>query len=104
MDLVFTHWWPAKGEAAVTLWRNNHGKSFEQVELPETNWVRAFGVAAVKVVDEQGLYLLGHRCSISHGQEHNDAAVLGTYQFALSVQPLPGDQLCTPEKLPTHPP
>ena len=46
MDLVFTHWWPAKGEAAVTLWRNNHGKSFEQVELPETNWVRAFGVAA----------------------------------------------------------
>ena len=46
MDLAFTHWWPGKGDAAVTLWRNNHGKSFEQVKLPETNWVRAFGVAA----------------------------------------------------------
>ena len=32
--------------AGVTLWRNNHGKSFEQVKLPETNWVRAYGVAA----------------------------------------------------------
>jgi len=31
---------------ALTLWRNNHGKSFDQVKLPETNWVRAFGVAA----------------------------------------------------------
>jgi tetratricopeptide (TPR) repeat protein len=42
MDLAFTH----EGAPAVTLWRNNHGKSFEQVKLPETNWVRAFGVAA----------------------------------------------------------
>jgi cytochrome c-type biogenesis protein CcmH/NrfG len=33
-------------EPALTLWRNNHGKSFEQVKLPETNWVRAYGVAA----------------------------------------------------------
>src|SRR5215831_9475917 len=31
---------------ALTLWRNNHGKSFESVKLPETNWVRAFGLAA----------------------------------------------------------
>jgi tetratricopeptide (TPR) repeat protein len=31
---------------ALTLWRNNHGKSFEPVKLPETNWVRAYGVAA----------------------------------------------------------
>jgi tetratricopeptide (TPR) repeat protein len=31
---------------ALTLWRNNHGKIFEQVKLPETNWVRAFGLAA----------------------------------------------------------
>jgi tetratricopeptide (TPR) repeat protein len=45
MDLAFTHWAPGKDEAAVTLWRNNHGK-FERVKLPETNWVRAFGVAA----------------------------------------------------------
>src|SRR5579863_9879560 len=34
------------GQPVITLWRNNHGKSFEQVKLPETNWVRAFGVAA----------------------------------------------------------
>jgi len=31
---------------ALSLWRNNHGKSFDQVKLPETNWVRAYGVAA----------------------------------------------------------
>jgi tetratricopeptide (TPR) repeat protein len=43
MDLAFTH-----GTApALTLWRNNHSKSFERVELPETNWVRAYGVAAI---------------------------------------------------------
>ncbi len=40
--LSFTH----TGEPGVTLWRNNHGKTFDQVELPETNWVHAFGVAA----------------------------------------------------------
>jgi tetratricopeptide (TPR) repeat protein len=42
MDIAFTH----TKAPALTLWRNNHGKSFEQVKLPETNWVRAFGVAA----------------------------------------------------------
>jgi tetratricopeptide (TPR) repeat protein len=42
MDFAFT----SMTEPALTLWRNNHGKSFEQVKLPETNWVRAFGVAA----------------------------------------------------------
>jgi cytochrome c-type biogenesis protein CcmH/NrfG len=42
MDLAFTH----IGAPSITLWRNNHGKSFEPVKLPETNWVRAFGVAA----------------------------------------------------------
>jgi len=45
MDLVFTH----DGSPAFTLWRNNHGKSFEhfeQIKLPETNWARAFGLAA----------------------------------------------------------
>ena len=42
MDLAFTH----MGAPGLTLWRNNHGKSFDRVELPETNWVRAFGVAA----------------------------------------------------------
>ncbi len=43
MDLAFTH----TGAPGLTLWRNNHGKSFDRVQLPETNWVRAYGVAAV---------------------------------------------------------
>jgi tetratricopeptide (TPR) repeat protein len=43
MDLAFTH----QGSPAVTLWHNNHGKSFEQVKLPETDWARAYGVAAL---------------------------------------------------------
>ena len=42
MDLAFTHW----GAPGITLWRNNQGKSFEPVELPKTNWTRAWGVAA----------------------------------------------------------
>ena len=42
MDLAFTH----LATPGITLWRNNHGKSFDRVELPETNWVRAYGVAA----------------------------------------------------------
>jgi len=45
MDLAFTHFWG--GTSGLTLWRNNYGKTFEQVKLPETNWVRAFGVAAI---------------------------------------------------------
>jgi len=42
MDLALTH----SGAPALTLWRNDHGKTFEQVKLPETNWARAYGVAA----------------------------------------------------------
>jgi len=42
MDLAFTQ----MQVPSLTLWRNNHGKSFDQVKLLETNWVRAFGVAA----------------------------------------------------------
>jgi tetratricopeptide (TPR) repeat protein len=42
MDIAFTH----MGEPGITLWRNNQAKSFERVDLPATNWVRAFGVAA----------------------------------------------------------
>jgi hypothetical protein len=34
-------------QSSTSLWRNNHGKSFDRVPLPETNWVRAFGVAAI---------------------------------------------------------
>ena len=42
MDLAFTH-----GAPGITLWRNNHGKTFEQIALPATNWVRGWGVAAI---------------------------------------------------------
>jgi tetratricopeptide (TPR) repeat protein len=43
MDLAFTH----MRAPAISLWRNDHGKTFDRVELPETNWVRAYGVAAI---------------------------------------------------------
>jgi Flp pilus assembly protein TadD len=43
MDLAFTH----QGAPGITLWRNNHGKNFDQVPLPEANWARAYGVAAI---------------------------------------------------------
>jgi len=42
MDIAFTH----MGEPGISLWRNHQAKSFERVDLPNTNWVRAFGVAA----------------------------------------------------------
>jgi tetratricopeptide (TPR) repeat protein len=42
MDVAFTGW----GSPGVTVWRNNQGKSFDSVELPKTNWTRAWGVAA----------------------------------------------------------
>jgi len=43
MDLVFTN----SAAPALTLWRNNQGKSFDPVALPATNWVRAWGVASL---------------------------------------------------------
>jgi tetratricopeptide (TPR) repeat protein len=42
MDLAFTH----DGAPGITLWRNNQGKSFDQVPLPKVDWVRAYGIAA----------------------------------------------------------
>ncbi len=42
MDIACTH----AGEPGITLWRSNQGKSFEQVQLPTVDWVRAYGVAA----------------------------------------------------------
>src|SRR5579872_7237951 len=43
MDVAFTHIdWQGN-----TLWRNHHGKSFERVPLPKTDWVRGgYGIAA----------------------------------------------------------
>ena len=43
MDVAFTK----SGAPGLTLWRNNHGKTLDQVKLPETNWARAYGVAAI---------------------------------------------------------
>jgi len=43
MDIALTR----LTEPALTLWRNNHGKSFDPVTLPATNWVKAYGVAAL---------------------------------------------------------
>ena len=43
MDIAFSQ----SGTPALTLWRNNQGKSFESTALPVANWVRAWGVAAI---------------------------------------------------------
>lgn len=45
MDVAFTHDGRANGKS-VTLWRNNQGKSFEEVKLPPTNWTAGYGIAA----------------------------------------------------------
>ena len=42
MDVAFTH----SAAPGLTLWRNEKGIKFERVTLPETNWARAYGVAA----------------------------------------------------------
>jgi tetratricopeptide (TPR) repeat protein len=46
MDLAVTHSPHAFVGPTLTLWHNNHGKSIDRVPLPETNWARAYGVAA----------------------------------------------------------
>jgi len=43
MDLAFTHW----GAPRISLWENNQGRSFDQVALPTTSWVRAYGLATI---------------------------------------------------------
>jgi hypothetical protein len=43
MDVVFTQ----TGAPGLILWRNDGGKRFDQVDLPHTNWVCAWGVAAL---------------------------------------------------------
>jgi len=43
MDLAFTH----DGAPGVSLWRNQEGRAFTRVALPDAGLVRAFGVAAV---------------------------------------------------------
>ena len=43
MDLAFTH----DREPALSLWRNDHGRAYKQVNFPSPSWVRAYGVAAI---------------------------------------------------------
>jgi tetratricopeptide (TPR) repeat protein len=43
MDVALAH----DGAPGITLWRNLQGKSVEQVQLPITNWRRAWGVTAL---------------------------------------------------------
>ena len=43
MDLAFGHF----GTPPLTLWRNNHGKTFERVDLPKVDWVCAYGIVAI---------------------------------------------------------
>ena len=45
MDLAVTN--PDLTGAVLSLWKNNHAKSFEQAPLPKVDWVRAFGIAAI---------------------------------------------------------
>ncbi len=44
MDLATTHF--GQGAAALSLWHNDHGKSFRAIPLPKTDLDVAFGVAA----------------------------------------------------------
>ena len=65
MDLAFTEF----GDA-ITLWRNNQGKTFEQVRLPEYDWQRGWGVVAFDY-DNDGwvdLAFVGQR-AIHQGEE-----------------------------------
>jgi hypothetical protein len=43
MDFAFTHW----GTPGLSLWRDVDGKTFERVNLPDLDWMRGWGVAAV---------------------------------------------------------
>ncbi len=42
MDFAFTHF----GMPGISLWRNDHGKTFEEVPLPKFDWHRGWGVVA----------------------------------------------------------
>jgi tetratricopeptide (TPR) repeat protein len=43
MDLALTY----SVAPALTLWRNHQGTDFEEIRLPEAEWLKAFGVAAI---------------------------------------------------------
>ncbi len=59
MDLAFTHW----SAPGVSLWKNVEGRRFERVDIPEPQWSRGWGIAAVDV-DNDGwidLAVVGER-------------------------------------------
>ena len=65
MDFAFTEF-----DGAISLWRNNQGRAFEQVPLPEFDWHRGFGVVAFDY-DNDGwvdLAFVGQR-AIRKGEE-----------------------------------
>jgi tetratricopeptide (TPR) repeat protein len=41
LDLAFTHWSPP----GISLWRNDPGKTFQAVALPDPGWMRGWGLA-----------------------------------------------------------
>ena len=43
MDLAFTHW----SQPGLSLWKNAGGSRFERVAIPEPQWVRGWGIAAI---------------------------------------------------------
>jgi hypothetical protein len=65
MDLAFTHW----SRPGLSLWRNSGGIRFERVVIPEPNWVRGWGIAAVDI-DNDGwidLAAVGERDTSGNG-------------------------------------
>ena len=45
MDVAFTHW----GQPGLSVWKNNGGSAFERINVPDFQWSRGWGVAAVDV-------------------------------------------------------
>jgi Tfp pilus assembly protein PilF len=64
MDLAFTH----ASTPGVSLWRNDDGEKFEQVELPHVNWKQAWGLAAIDY-DNDGWIDLAVVGETDHGSE-----------------------------------
>jgi tetratricopeptide (TPR) repeat protein len=67
MDFAFTHF----GMPGFSLWRNNQGRTFEQVPLPEFDWQRGFGIVAFDY-DNDGwvdLAFVGERAIVKGEEE-----------------------------------
>ena len=53
MDLAFTHW----SRPGLSLWKNNGGTRFERTTIPELQWLRGWGLAAVDIDNDGWLDL-----------------------------------------------